>query len=243
MNNKIHFILAFATVIILFYILTLARLDNPQFNLILVYTPLIIQGVINTLIISLASLICSILLGIIIYAMNNSTIFYFRYIAQIFSQIMLGTPLLVFIIIVIYYFGFSLFNYGNKFILGIVAISLYTAPYMTNIFKSQIESIDKEQFVVMELYDFNTYCKYVYIIIPQIIKRLIPPLINNLSMVIKGSALLSTVAVTDVYYAIEQAQSKSFAYEEGYLLMWLLYLCITIPLSLSTIYFEKRLNK
>ena len=63
---------------------------------------------------------------------------------------------------------------------------------------------------------------------------------NNFSMIIKGSALLNVLSYNELYYAIRVAQSKTFAFVEGYILMWILYLLITIPLSQATKYIEKR---
>jgi polar amino acid transport system permease protein len=67
-----------------------------------------------------------------------------------------------------------------------------------------------------------------------------PPLMNNFSLIIKGSALLNVLSFNDLYYSILIAQSKTFAFVEGYLLMWALYLIITIPLSQLTKYIERK---
>lgn len=67
-----------------------------------------------------------------------------------------------------------------------------------------------------------------------------PPMMNNFSLIIKGSALLNVLSLTELYYAIRVVQSRTFAFVEGYLLMWVLYIIITIPLSQLTKYIERR---
>ena len=82
--------------------------------------------------------------------------------------------------------------------------------------------------------------KYRYLIIPQVIRILMPPLMNNFSLIIKGSALLNVLSYPELFYAIKVSASKTFAFTEGYVLMWGLYLIITIPLSQLTKYVERR---
>ena len=91
----------------------------------------------------------------------------------------------------------------------------------------------------MDLFGFTPFQRDRYIIIPQVIRILMPPMMNNFSMIIKGSALLNVLSFNELYYAIRVAQSQTFAFVPGYILMWLLYLAITIPLSQVTKYVER----
>jgi polar amino acid transport system permease protein len=92
----------------------------------------------------------------------------------------------------------------------------------------------------MDLFGFTPWQRYRYIIIPQVVRVLMPPMMNNFSMIIKGSALLNVLSYGELFYAVRVAQSKTFAFVEGYMLMWILYLVITIPLSQVTKYIERR---
>ena len=111
---------------------------------------------------------------------------------------------------------------------------------MKNVFKAAFSSISKEQYMAMDLFGFTPFQRYRYIIIPQVIRVLMPPLMNNFSLIIKGSALLYVLSFDELYYTIVIAQSKTFAFVEGYLLMWGLYLLITIPLSQLTKVIERK---
>ena len=111
---------------------------------------------------------------------------------------------------------------------------------MKNVFKSAIASIDEEQYLVIEVFGFTKYQKYRYIIFPQILRVLMPPLMNNLSLVIKGSALLNVLSYNELFYTTAVIQSRTYAFVEGYIVMWMLYLIITIPLSNLAKFIERK---
>ncbi|MDC7249633.1 MAG: ABC transporter permease subunit, partial [Sphaerochaetaceae bacterium] len=145
------------------------------------------------------------------------------------------------IFLIVYVFGIRIQIY-NKTMLGIIALSLYMTPYMANSYEAAMSIISERQYLVMELYDFNFFQKYRYIILPQIIKPFLPSMINNLSIIIKGSALLKIISVGEIAYIITVISNKSYASIEGYLVMWIMYLIITIPLSLLASHFAKRFS-
>jgi His/Glu/Gln/Arg/opine family amino acid ABC transporter permease subunit len=215
--------------------------DNPRYDLILNEKAMLIQGLLNTLLISVITLILSMIFGFILYLMLQSKIEFIKAIAVIFKEIIMGTPLLVMIFLAVYVLG-DVINITDKITLGIIGLTLYMSPYLTNAYTSAIEIIDEDQYVVMELYNFTHLQKYLYVIFPQMLKPLMPSLINNLSSIVKGSALLKIVSVSEISYVITVISSKNWATIEGYLVMWMMYLIITIPLSLLAQYVGKRLD-
>ena len=220
-------------------VIILVSPKNFNIGLIFEYSDLLLEGMKNVLIISALSLFFGMILGFVLYIMQKSEIYFIKSVANIFIEVMMGTPLLVLVFITSYFIG-TAFNNDNDYMLGILAITAYMGPYMTNVYKSVIGSIDSDQFVAMDLYGFTKYQRYRYIIIPQIIKPIMPPLMNNFSYIIKGSSLLYLTAVTEIFYSIKLIQSKTFAFTEGYLVLWGAYLVITIPLSLLTRYVERK---
>ncbi len=216
--------------------------DNPQYTLILDSWPLLLSGFFNTILISVATLIGAMIFGFILFIMMRSTITLFRAIANVFNEIIMGTPLLVMIFLVVYVLGPTI-NYKEKIGLGILALILYNSPYIANAYQTTAAVVDNDQYVVMNLYQFKWYQKYLYIIIPQMVRPFIPSLVNNLSSVIKSSAFLNVVAVTELSYITSTVSARNFAFIEGYYVMWLLYLCITIPLSLLAKYLSKKVAK
>ncbi|MFK5883677.1 MAG: ABC transporter permease subunit [Candidatus Izemoplasma sp.] len=209
---------------------------------LLPYSNIIIKGWLLTIFASVIVLFLSIILGFFLYILTNTKILVFRYLGLIFNEIVFGSPLVVFLIIIFYFIGVPL-NLNNRIVVGIIGLSLYMAPYMKNILQGAMESIEDIQYQAMTVFGFTTYQKYRYIILPQLLKILMPPLAGNLTFIIKGSSLLNFIGVAELYNQITTAQSTTYAVVEGYLLMFIMYLMITIPLIRLTTYFERRVTK
>ena len=240
MNHKgIAYILAFLTTILFFAFIIYQREEALSFSPFTEHSQMITKGIFNTIIVSVVALFLSLVFGFILHLFSISKVKYLNAISDIFTEIIYGTPLLVLIVITAFVIG-PAFGGFNRNISGYVSLTIYMGPYMKNVFKSAISSIPQEQYMAIELFGFTPYQKYRYIILPQVIRILMPPMMNNFSMIIKGSALLNVLSYTEIYYAIRIAQSTTFKFVEGYLLMWILYLMLTIPLSQLTKYIEKR---
>lgn len=205
------------------------------------YGGLLFQGFLNTLYVSFIALLGSLIIGFIMYLMSISKSLFFRAFVDVFTEIIYGTPLLVMIVLMAFLIGPAFGNFNRPF-LGITGLILYIAPYMKNVFQSSFSSIPKEQYMAMDLFGFTSWQRYQYIIIPQVIKVLMPPLMNNFSLIVKGSALLYVLAYAELYYAINIVQSRTFLFVEGYILLWGLYLLITIPLSQLSKWLERKLQ-
>ncbi|MBF9016954.1 MULTISPECIES: amino acid ABC transporter permease [unclassified Oceanispirochaeta] len=199
----------------------------------------LLKGALLTLGLSLASLVSSMILGFLIFLMTESVNVFLKTTAGIYKEIIMGTPLLVLVFVVVYIIGVAL-GIHNKMMLGFLALTLYMSPYMTNIFDGAYKSISRNQFMVMDFYGFNLYQKYRYIILPQMIRPLIPGLINNLSAIIKGTSILSTIAIADIFYTTQVLSNNSYRYIEGYFVLWMVYLLITIPLSMLAKYLSRQ---
>ena len=215
--------------------------DNPRYHLILDERGMLLEALWNTLYISLISLVLCMAAGFLFYLLLNSRIQLIKAMAVIFREIIMGTPMLVMVFLMVYVFG-NLIGVSDKVVLGITALTVYTMPYVANSYESAASVIDKDQYVVMELYHFSGVQKYLYVIFPQIAKPMLPVLINHLSGIIKGSALLKIVSVPEISYVLTAISSKNWASIEGYLVMWLMYLIITIPLPVLAQYAGRRLS-
>jgi len=242
MIKVFNYLLAIATFLsLILYVIFVRDAEFTIFPLITDYGNLIIRGLSNTLYVSLIALLGSLVLGFILYLLSISRFVYFRALVDVFTEVIYGTPLLVMIVLMAFLIGPAFGNYNRAF-LGIFGLILYISPYMKNVYKSSFSSIPKDQYMAMDLFGFTPRQRYQYIIIPQVIKVLMPPLMNNFSLIVKGSALLYVLAYAELYYAINIAQSRTFLFVEGYVLLWALYLVITIPLSQLTKWIEKRLQ-
>ena len=213
--------------------------DNFQMSLLLPWSGTIAKGWGITVIASVITLFLSLIFGFGLYLLSSSKTLYFRYLGDIFNDLVFGSPLVVFVLIIYYFIAVPL-NLNSRFIAGVIALSLYMAPYMKNMFEGAMKTIDQTQYQAMTVLGFTTYQKYRYIILPQLVRVIIPTLIGNLTFIVKGSSLLNFISVPELYNQITTAQSNTYAVVEGYLLLLIMYLIITIPLIRLTRYFEKR---
>lgn len=242
MKKVVNYVIAIVTFLALIIYVIFAR--DANFSLTPLFTDfgnLIFRGLLNSLYVSFITLIGSLILGFILYLLSISKLAYFRALVDVFTEVIYGTPLLVMIVLMAFLIG-PAFNNFNRPFLGILGLILYISPYMKNVYQSSFSSIPKDQYMAMDLFGFTPWQRYQYIIIPQVIKVLMPPLMNNFSLIVKGSALLYVLAYAELYYAINIAQSRTFLFVEGYVLLWGLYLIITIPLSQLTKWIEKKIQ-
>lgn len=239
--NTLQFFGAALVYVLLILYVSYRSGSELNFSLLLEYSDLLREGILNTLIISGYSLLFGLILGFILYMARESKLYFIKSLSNIFIEVMMGTPLLVLVFIAAFFIG-PAFGYKNKYVLGIISITVYIGPYLANMFKSAIDSIDPSQFIIMDLYGFTRFQRYRYIILPQIFRRMIPSLMNNFTYAIKGSSLLYVITVSEIAYAIKLAQSKTYAFTEGYLVLWFAYLAITLPLTLISKTIERRYN-
>lgn len=239
MNKIVSYVLAILTFAAFAAFVVLRQQTPFRPELLEGYNSLIIEGFFNTIIISIISLFGSVVLGFVFYLLSVSKVRFFEAFTDVFTEIIYGTPLLVMIVVMAFVIG-PAFGSFDRSLMGTIGLIVYITPYMTNIYKSAFSSIGSDQYMAMDLFGFTPYQRYRYIIIPQVARILMPPMMNNFSLIIKGSALLNVLSLTELYYAIRVVQSRTFAFVEGYLLMWGLYIIITIPLSQLTKYVERR---
>ena len=241
-KNVIHYILSLITILI-GLLLILSNIPNQEFHfeLYVEYEQYIFTGFMWTLLISLIIFVLSLLLGFVMFFANRSKIPYIRYLIEHFTFFMFGSPMLV-IVIVFYFFVGTAMHIDSKFFLGTASLTLYFAPFMMKLYISAYESIDRNQVIICDLFGFGKYQMYRYVILPQMFRIMLPPLSGNLATIIKSSSLLYLIGFHELYYGITTVQSKTFAYTEGYIMMMVLYLIITIPLIKLTDYLEKRIK-
>lgn len=231
---------------ILFYLLLLLFINyrfNYSYNWLKInkYFKLIIKGWNQTLILTFVSLLFSLLIGLILFFMKESEKGYLRYIAKIFTEIMFGTPLLV-LVVILYYIVGKAFNVDDKFVSAVIILTSYNSAYISEIYRGGIESIPDGQWKAAEVFGFSKYQTYRYIIFPQVVKNILPPLTGQLALLVKSTALLSYMAVNEFFNTIMGVNANTFAYIEGYIVLALGYLIITVPISIAIKKMEKKLR-
>lgn len=203
------------------------------------YRSTILKGFKLTMTISIASLFMSLLFGIIAALSLRSKIQPLHYASKVYIEIVRGTPLLV-QIIAIYYFIGVLFKLNDKFLAGVIILSLFEGAYISEIIRAGIESIPRVQIETARSLCLNTRQKYIYIILPQVVRRVIPPLTGQFASLVKDSSLLSIIALGEFTLSVQNVTALNYNYTEGYILLGVGYLLLTFTISRISKQLEKR---
>ncbi len=209
---------------------------------------LLAVGMWITLKISFISTILGILIGIIGGVMRVSKTPVLRWTAMTYVEIVRGSPLLVQIMIAYFVLGTTI----NKILMmngipkldpewyGIAALSIFTGAYVVEIVRAGIESIHTGQIEASRSAGMTYFqCMY-YIILPQALKTILPPLAGQFINLIKDSSLLGMISVRELTKATREGITVSLQTFELWFMCALLYLILTFTLSMCIQYLERR---
>ena len=200
----------------------------------------LLHGVYVTLQISLASIVFALILGLISALFRLSDSFVAKFTAYCYIESIRNTPLIVQIFFM-YFAVAPLFNI-SAFASAVTALSLFEGAYISEIMRAGILSIRKGQWEASLSLGLGKFQAYRYIILPQAMRRVLPPLTGQGVSLIKDSALVSTISIYDLTMTGQSIVSDTFLSFEIWFTVALLYLMMTVPLSLFSGYVEKRFN-
>ena len=200
----------------------------------------LIQGLFITIRISAISLVLAFIFGLTSALMRLSPSFLARAIARGYLEIIRNTPLLVQLFFM--YFVLSPILNISGFASAVLALSLFEGAYASEIFRAGIVSIHRTQWEAAFSIGLNTYQAYRLIILPQALRHILPPLTNQAISLIKDSALVSTIAIYDLTMRGQTIIAETFLVFEIWFTVAAIYLTITLALSTTVFYMEKRLK-
>jgi polar amino acid transport system permease protein len=158
--------------------------------------------------------------------------------ARMYLEAARNTPLLVQIFFM--YFVIAPILGIDRFLAAILALSMFEGSYASEIYRAGIVSINKGQWEASYTLGLSTYQTYRYIVLPQAIRRILPPLTSQAVSLIKDSSLVSVIAVYEMTMYANEIVSETFLVFEIFFTIAAIYLALTITLSRIVAYFEKR---
>jgi len=203
---------------------------------------LFLQGFKYTVIASLIALVCSFFLGTVIAVMRIAPIRVLNWFGTIYVELFRNIPVLI----ITFFFYFGLASIGiplDGLTSGTTALTIYTSAFIAEAVRAGIKSIPKGQMEAARSSGLTYSQAMRFIILPQAIKIVIPPLGNQFINLIKNSSILGVVAGLDLMYQADLISTRTFVTFDVYIFVGAFYLILTIPLSLGVGYFEKRLEK
>ncbi len=189
----------------------------------------LVQGLVITTKITIVSLFFAGAIGLVIALLRMSSSFVGRAVARVFLEIIRNTPLLVQIFF-LYFVMAPILDIG-RFATAVLALSLFEGAYASEIIRSGITSIAKGQWEAAHSLGLSPYHIYRKIILPQALRRILPPLTSQMVSLIKDSALVSTIAVYDLTMEGRAIIAETFLTFEVWFTVAAIYLLITIFVS------------
>ncbi|WP_061313432.1 amino acid ABC transporter permease [Clostridium botulinum] len=176
-------------------------------NYILSLMPQILEGLKVTLEVFVLTLILSIPLGIVVALARTSKFLVLRKLTGIYVLIMRGTPLLLQIVVIFFVLPTMGITF-DRFTAAILAFVLNYAAYFGEIFRAGIISIDKGQYEAAEMLGLTYKDTFFRIILPQAIKRVIPPVANEITTLIKDTSLVYIIGLDELLKIAKIASNR-----------------------------------
>jgi len=202
-----------------------------------VFGPLL-RGLMVTLRISGASLVLAFAFGLVTALFRLSDSFLARVLARGYLEVIRNTPLLVQLFFIYFVLGPILDI--NRFSSAVLALSLFEGAYASEIFRAGIVSIHKGQWEAAHSLGMSGFETYRYVILPQAVRRILPPLSGQAISLVKDSALVSTLAIYDLTMRGQEIISETYLAFEVWFTVAAMYLAITVTLSVLVYSMENR---
>lgn len=195
-------------------------------------------GFLTTLEISALALALALALGLVSGLASAAPWGALRALARGYVEFFQNTPLLLQLFFVFY----SLPQLGvrmDAFSAAVLSLGIYTGAYVSEVIRAGIGAVSRGQFEAALSQGFTYLALMRHVILPQVVLVVLPPLTNQCINLVKNSAVAMIVGAGDLFYRIDNWQSQNFLTNHAYITAALLYLAITLPLSLVSVRLER----
>lgn len=206
----------------------------------IIWGPLVL-GFIETLRLAGISIIFAILIGLVTAFARLSNSLAGKWIATFYLEAIRNTPLLVQLFL--FYFVLAPIFGMDRFWAGVLCLSFFEGSFASEIIRGGIVGVAKEQYEASDAIGLTPYDKYTRIIIPQSLPLVLPPLTGLVISLIKHSAIVSVIAVSELTTAGMNLISETFMAFEIWFIVAGIYLALTVTLSAGVSLFERHLEK
>ena len=172
---------------------------------------LMLEGTLTSLRIFFLTLVFSLPLGFVVARGRMSRSRILRALVDLYIQIMRGTPLILQLIFV-YFAPFYIFGVSyDRFTAVIIAYVVNYSAYFAEIYRSGLQSMEKGQHEACRVLGFSKAHTFFFIILPQVVKRILPSLGNEVITLVKDTALAQTIGVAELFRVAQNASAREFS--------------------------------
>ncbi len=217
----------------------------------------LLEGLKNTLIISLLAVLIGIVIGVIVASVRSTydkngeamrlrggfgfkVFSFFNWLCNVYLTVIRGTPMVVQLLIM-YFIIFA--SSTNGLMVAVISFGINSGAYLAEIFRGGIMSVDGGQFEAGRALGFNYVQTMIYIVIPQMFKIVLPTLCNEFIALIKETAVAGYVGIRDLTKAGDEIRGRTFSAFMPLIAVALVYLGLVMLLTKLVSLLERRLRK
>jgi len=213
-----------------------------DFSIFFDYQDYYLEGFRNTVLSSLLALVGSFALGTVLAVFRIAPVKLLNWIGTVYVEFFRNVPLLISVFI--FYSGLPSIGINmDGFTAGTLGLAIYTGAFICETIRAGIQAVPKGQLEAARSAGMTYTQAMRYIVLPQAIKIVIPPLGNQFINLIKNSSVLGVIAGLDLMYNADLVNSSTFDTPSSYGIVAIFYLLLTIPLSQMVGYLERRLAR
>ncbi|MDO4989890.1 MAG: amino acid ABC transporter permease [Eubacteriales bacterium] len=216
------------------------------------YWKLFLQGVACTVSLSALTVVFGFILALILAICRMGKLKVLKALATVYVELFRATPMVVQIFLIFYVVfdgvkvlpGYKLFGFirFERFFPAVVALSLNSGAYLSEIIRSGIQSIDGGQTEAARSLGLNAWKTMRFVVLPQAIKNILPAIANEFVTIIKESAICYTIGVQDIMSAVNAVKGATYRMGEALIIATALYFCLTYPTSKIIAHFERKMS-
>lgn len=192
--------------------------------------PFLWQGLLMTLYVSAIVVAASVVVGVLFGVLLAYGPWWARWPLRAYSDILRGTPLLVVIFTIYYLLPFAGLNL-QPLPAVLLALVMFKTAHVSEIARGAIQSIPRGQTDAGKAIGLTFFQRLAYVILPQSVRRFLPPWVNSVTDAVKGSSLVSLVGIVDLMLASQQVIGRTYEPLPIYLLAAAIYFVINYSLS------------
>jgi len=200
-----------------------------------------IGGLKYTILLSLTAIVISVFIGLLVALPGISKNPFARGFNRVYVEVVRAIPLLVLILWVYYGLPIMLGIAINVFWAGVVALALSDSAFEAEIFRAGIQSVDRGQIEASDSLGLGYFDRMRYVVLPQAIRRVLPPLGNQLVYMLKMSSLVSVIGMEELTRRANEMVTAEYRPLETYTILIVEYLILILVVSAGVRWLERRL--
>lgn len=219
-------------------------MDHPwDFAFLLDQRDFILRGLMATLRLSVTCVVAGIVLGLLFASARLSRFAGLRLLGTAYVEFFRNIPVLVQIFWCYFTLPILTGMQPDAFTAASVAISLYAGAYLAEIFRSGIQAIEKGQWEAARAIGFGHVALMRWVVLPQAVRHVIPPLTNQVMEIVKTTTVASTIAYGEVLYSAKVLSDQEFRPIESYTAVGAFFIILLTIVSLLSSLLERRLRR